>query len=227
MVAGKCSDPIKEAERIRKMAETKRSQHRRVVHSEEARKKMSEANLGVKHHQYGKPISDEVKQKISITMSGRKRPQRSPEWCRKISEGHKGKRHTMETRMKMSKAQLGEKAKLWKGGLSYGLYCKDAKPSYKRVRAYFSHCCVRCGQPQTKEKLCVHHVDYDKEAGCKGKKFWAVTLCRSCHTETNNNREYWESQFKEMITNYYGGKCMLTEQEFKDLYSVIPDVITQ
>ena len=76
MTAGKCSDPIKEAERIRKMAETKRSQHRHTIHSEEARKKMSEANLGERHHQFGKPISEETKLKIIAKMVGRKRPPR-------------------------------------------------------------------------------------------------------------------------------------------------------
>ena len=81
----------------------------------EFRKSQSERNAGKNNPNYGKRY---------------KRPPRDPEWCKKISEGHKGLKHSLETRLKMSESQLGEKAKLWKGGLSYGKYCKKAKPAY-------------------------------------------------------------------------------------------------
>lgn len=215
---GKCQNPEKEQERRQKIRESKLGK----LHSEETKQRIRESVTGMfagkNHPNYGKHLSDETKQKIAKSKLGKIRPPRDPEWCRKISEGHKGLKHSLETRLKMSESQLGEKAKLWKGGLSYGKYCKKAKPAYKRVRAFFSWVCVFCGQPQKHEKLIVHHVNYDKDTCCNENKPYFVTLCRSCHSMTNNNRSYWEPYFKEMVDTYYEGKCYLTIDEFKKLY---------
>jgi hypothetical protein len=202
----------------RKISETKKSQHRHTILSEEARNKISLANKGENHHQYGKPISKETKLKLSNAMKGKKRPPRSKEWCDKIAAAHIGKKHSEETKIKMSNAQLGEKAKLWKGGLSYGKYCKKFRPVKKRVRAWFGNTCVLCGEPPLKEQLIVHHCDYNKNTCCDNNRPLFVTLCRSCHGETNSNREYWESLFVKWIDSYYGGKCFLTREEYVSLY---------
>jgi len=58
-------------------------------HSNEARKKMSEAKSGESHHMYGKTHSKESKQKMS--------------------KSHKGKIISKETKLNMSNAQKGEK----------------------------------------------------------------------------------------------------------------------
>lgn len=205
--------PVTE-EAKRKISETKKAQHRHVVHTEAARKKMSEANKGERHHQYGKPLSESTRIKISLSKRGKHLPKHSEESKRKMSESHKGKKHTLETRMKMSEAQRGEKAKLWKGGISYGAYCKEHRPARVRVREWFGNKCVLCGEPPLKEQLTVHHVDYNKNACCDDKKPLFVILCRSCHALTNNNREYWEKYFVDMIDSYYGGKCYFTREEY-------------
>lgn len=202
----------------RKISETKKSQHLHTVHTEDARKKMSEANKGDKHHNYGQALPEDIKEKISLSLKGRKRPPRSKEWCDKIAAAHVGKKHSAETREKMSEAQRGEKAKLWKGGLSYGKYCKKHRPAKKRVRAWFGNKCVMCGEPPIKEQLIVHHADYNKNACCDKTKPMFVTLCRSCHGTTNNNREYWQEYFSSLINGYYGGKCYLTKDEYLALY---------
>jgi group I intron endonuclease len=51
--------------------------------------------------------SDESKRKTSKSMTGRKRPPRSPEWNRKISEALKGKTQTKEANIKRSISLTG------------------------------------------------------------------------------------------------------------------------
>ena len=47
-------------------------------------------------------------------------------------------------------------------------------------------------EKENKEKLTVHHIDYNKK---NSKKSNLVALCRSCHTKTGFNREYWKCYF--------------------------------
>jgi len=46
------------------------------------------------------------------------------------------------------------------------------------------------------EKLHVHHIDYNK----KNNSFdnW-IPLCRSCHSKTQVNREYWITFFQKKV----------------------------
>lgn len=75
-------------------------------HTEEAKRKMSEAMKGKKHPNYGKKHSEEIRRKISESLKGHKY---SIESRRKMSESQKGKTHSVETRSRMSKAQKGKK----------------------------------------------------------------------------------------------------------------------
>lgn len=68
-------------------------------HSEETRKKMSEAHKGKKH-------SEEEKRKISEGNKGKKL---SKEHCKKISEARKGSSISEETRKKLSEQRKGKK----------------------------------------------------------------------------------------------------------------------
>lgn len=64
---------------------------------EEVRRKISESRQGEKNHNYGKKYSDELKNKISLSLTGRKF---SEEHKKNISEGSKGKVFSDETRKK-------------------------------------------------------------------------------------------------------------------------------
>jgi len=87
--------------------------------SEETRKKISEAQLGDKNHNYGKPKSEETKQKMRKKISEAKQnmsEETKQKMRKKISEATRGdKNHNYgkpmseETKQKMSEAQLGEK----------------------------------------------------------------------------------------------------------------------
>ena len=64
------------------------------THSEETRRKMSEANRGEKHWLYGRHASEETKRKMSIARRGERHP-------------NYGKHHSKETRQKISEALKG------------------------------------------------------------------------------------------------------------------------
>ena len=66
--------------------------------SEEARRHMSEAHLGLK-------LSEETRRKLSESRKGKKF---SEEHKRKMSEAKKGKKHTEETKRKISEAHKGK-----------------------------------------------------------------------------------------------------------------------
>jgi G:T-mismatch repair DNA endonuclease (very short patch repair protein) len=80
--------------------------HKGKHHSEETRKKMSEAHkgkcCGEKHPNYGKHLSEETRRKLSEALKGK---HVSEETRRKISESEKGKHPSGVTRRKMSDAR--------------------------------------------------------------------------------------------------------------------------
>ena len=58
-------------------------------------------------------------------------------------------------------------------------------------------------EEENKRKLCVHHVNYDKECMCNGVECEFVPLCNSCHSKTNSDRELWERLIINVL--YYEG----------------------
>ena len=120
----------------------------------------------------------------------------------------RGKRHTVEVKMKISISCTGPRNSQWRGGISFLPYCpKFNKKFREKVRKFFDYTCVECGEKQTDKKLAVHHVHYDKQVLCNGNICEFVPLCEKCHGKTNHNRKYWEKHFSNMIRKKYNGKC--------------------
>lgn len=142
--------------------------------SEEARKKMSDAKKGKSPPNKGKPMKEEQKEKL-----------------RQIT---------------------GEKTSNWKGGISWIPYCDKFNNKLKEeVRNKYDRRCLLCGTDEKYNakrntgsiiKLPVHHIDYDKEQGCNGKKFELVPLCSKCNIKVNQNREYWKQQIRDKLLFY-------------------------
>ena len=100
----------------------------------------------------------------------------------------------------------------WKGGISFGEYCKlFNEPLKDAVRNYFDNNCFECGETIEEnggKKMDVHHINYQKNCGCDNNQFCIyVPLCRSCHSKTNYNRWYWYTHFMTELAlrnpNYY------------------------
>jgi len=185
----------------------------------ETRRKMSEAAKGriisveqrekISKSLTGRPPSEETRRKISAANTGKIR---TKETCQKISEGRKGIVFTDEHKQKLSDVRVGrfggDKHPAWKGGVSFEPYCIKFNDEFKeRVREFFNHHCVECGKPQTKERLLVHHVNFDKQTCCNDNIPLFVPLCRSCHAKTNFRRDYWQDRFTRLINEQNGGMC--------------------
>jgi hypothetical protein len=156
----------------------------------------------------------------------------SPEAIKKLSESLKqAYLENPELGIAISKRQkekmsIPENCPTWKGGVSFEPYCHKFNKNFKdRVRAFFGKVCIECGKTEKDngKKLAVHHVNYDKMICCNDVKPLFITLCKSCHTKTNNNREYWETHFTLIIEERYNGKCYFTEEEM-EIYKKINEI---
>ena len=113
-------------------------------------------------------------------------------------------------------------SKNWRGGISNGIYCSKFNSDLKRrVRRFFGEKCFLCGKPQAENSklLSVHHVNYNKNQCCDSSKVMLVPLCQECHGKTNQNREYWEDYFENILKERYNYKCYYTKEEYNNLKS--------
>jgi len=133
-------------------------------------------------NQFGKANKGHGKQNIVLRKRNlENNPMKNPETRDKMIASKKGK-------------MVGEENPNWNGGTSFTPYCPKFNRTLKdSIRDEFNRGCLICERPESelKRKLHVHHVDYDREQGCNGKKWALVPLCGSCHTKTNYNKGYW------------------------------------
>lgn len=153
--------------------------------------------------------SNQLLQKGTKIMVGRRHSLKTKEI---MSEKHKGKpsgmlykKHSEKTRKKMSKTakkvgvgkwmrnRNGKLSNHWKGGKSFEPYTTDWNITLRRaIKERDHYTCQLCGI----EGNTVHHIDYDKQNSNPEN---LITLCISCHSQTNKNREYWKKYFKILI----------------------------
>lgn len=88
-----------------------------------------------------------------------------------------------------------EKNPNWRGGTSFKPYPLGWGRTFKeQIRFRDGYKCVVCNMPEVEnsERLCVHHIDYNKENINIDN---LVSLCKKCHAKTNGNREHWLKLF--------------------------------
>lgn len=159
-------------------------------HSEKTKKKMSKFQKGKNTWSKGIKWSEERKIKLSKSLKGRKF---TKEWLKKNSESHKGIKLSEEHKRKLSESHKMEKHWNWLGGKSfepYNIYW--TRILIESIRERDSYACQICGKKQTDRELSIHHIDYNK-LNCNTNNL--ITLCKSCHTKTNYNRNYWIKYF--------------------------------
>lgn len=158
-----------------------------------------------------------VKKSAAMRMSGyckkcARRGSRSSQWTGglvSICCTHCGKPKKVKKSMRDNKKDnymcincVSEKRKAelnpaWKGGLSFLPYPPTWTEMLRQaIRNRDNNVCVLCVPGAQGRRLCVHHIDYDK-SNCSPDNL--ITLCLSCHTKTNFNRDYWKVLFTETI----------------------------
>lgn len=84
----------------------------------------------------------------------------------------------------------------WKGGISFEPYCHKFNNQLKeRIRERDNRTCQKCGVKENGIKLTCHHIHYDKE-NCYPD---LITLCHSCNSKANGNRDYWEEYYMNIL----------------------------
>lgn len=163
--------------------------------------------------------------KLSKKLKGRIR---TKEHCKKLSKTHKekyknegnpylikGKEGLSEESLKLrinkriktikeSGSLSGENNPNWLGGKSFEPYDKKFTKKFKRdIRKRDNQICMMCGMHREKlnRALNVHHINYDKELSIPQN---CISLCDSCHTKTNFNRELWVTFFQNILYKNYG-----------------------
>jgi len=88
----------------------------------------------------------------------------------------------------------------WRGGLSFEPYGIEFNNDLKQeIRERDDFHCQLCGTKQGEIQHDVHHIDYDKSNNDEQN---LISLCRSCHTKTNGNRDYWIQFFQSQNKAY-------------------------
>jgi len=101
--------------------------------------------------------------------------------------------------------RCGKNHPQWKGGISAEPYCliwkdKQYKEDIKKRDNY------RCQNPdcwQTSNSLCIHHINYNKKE-CHPSNL--ITLCKSCNSRANKDREWHREWYKIMMEKRTNGK---------------------
>jgi len=118
-------------------------------------------------------------------------------WCKESVVG-KGDGKFCSLKCKY-KNQSGANSHFWKDGSALSPYGKGWNETLKtRIRIRDAYKCQICGVPQEEcfNALSVHHIDYDKN---NNDMVNLITLCKSCHTKTNLNREHWSNHFTRKV----------------------------
>ena len=96
-------------------------------------------------------------------------------------------------------ATQGENNPNWRGGIAFYPYSPAFNATLKRqIRERDNYICQECGQTQEElgYKLHVHHIDYDKKNSNPNN---LISLCRSCHQQTNFNRDDWTEYYQNKL----------------------------
>jgi len=108
-----------------------------------------------------------------------------------IGKCNRGRLRSIEFRKHMSLIQGGN-------GIPYSdcLHPREFYYIRETIRQRDNHLCQLCHKKQCREKLSVHHIDYNKQ---NNKSSNLISLCRNCHRKTGYNRDYWYAYFTYLM----------------------------
>jgi len=90
----------------------------------------------------------------------------------------------------------------WKGGISYEPYCPIwSDKGYKQdIRNRDGNKCLNPTCKKRDHRLHIHHIDYNKKS-CNPSN--VITLCGSCNTAANKERDWHTTWYQAIIKNRY------------------------
>jgi hypothetical protein len=180
------------AEKIRKDTSERVKGDKNPTCNKEIAKKVSESlkiylkdhpeeRIGENNAFYGKTHTEKFKENAKETRIG-KRSYNDEQYKRKIEN-----------------QPCGKDCHLWQGGISYEVYPKEFNKKLKKnIKIRDNYTCVICDKKT--QKLDIHHIDYNKTNSNERN---LISLCHSCHSKTNINRNKWEIFFVSIINEKY------------------------
>jgi len=91
----------------------------------------------------------------------------------------------------------------WIDGRSFEPYTSEFNEQLKEsIRKRDNHTCQNCSMTEEEhltvvgQVLHIHHIDYNK-INCQKENL--ITLCQSCNSRANFNRDYWKKIYTEKI----------------------------
>jgi hypothetical protein len=143
-----------------------------------------------------KPRPLEIRNKISISLTGKFVGETNPFY---------GKKHSNKTKVKWieCKRHMREKNHNWKGGISIEPYCDIWKDKeYKGdIKERDGNKCINPYCVSGSDVLVLHHIDYDKN-NCHPSNL--VTVCNSCNCKANYDREWHKTWYQSILYRRYG-----------------------
>lgn len=178
-------------------------------HTEKSKRKMSESSRGQKAWNKGLvgffKHSKEFRLKLSKKYKGIPKPKM---WLEEMKENPnfcmRGKTHSLDTKKKMSATRQNIDIKDWKG------FTTSEKEKYDRrfnnkfkkiIKERDNNSCIFC----KKEKLVVHHIDYNKK---NTTPLNCLTLCTSHNIIVNSRRDLWKKLFRRYLELFHYNNCI-------------------
>jgi len=143
--------------------------------------------------------TEKTKQKISKSARERfQNPKNHPLYGKLgIFNPRYGQKHTEIAKQKISEACRLEKHWNWQNGKSFEPYSPEFNKEKKtQVLERDNYKCQNPNCEHLSEGLDVHHIDYNKQNNSLDN---LTTLCDSCHTKTNFNRQYWIDYYSKIM----------------------------
>lgn len=168
-----------------------------IKFTEEHKRKLREAKMGMKNNRYGKCHTKKAKQKISNALMGHAISDRTKNKISKSLEGHAAWNGGL-TAKDDERILSGNNHYNWQGGKSFEPYSTEFNGKLKeQIRKRDNYTCQLCcvKQKELNKKLDVHHKDYNKK---NSRESNLVSLCKPCHLQTNHNKLWWLEYFLEI-----------------------------
>ena len=164
---------------------------------------LKKRNKAISEGSKGKIVSEATKEKLRRIGKNKRF---SEETRRKISEWHKGRPETLQSRLNMSLGRRGNKTNLWKGGVTPLNKLLRSSSAFRIWRQQVferdNYTCQECGQKGN--YLHPHHIKsfvnypelkFDIDNG--------ITLCANCHQKKHTSYLTKEWRNKKEYSKYY------------------------
>jgi len=197
--ANKNECQIKETKR--KISKAMKGRHNSI--RTEFKKGYRSLPIGYKHRK-------ETREKISKAMKGRKawnkglKAEEYPNLKKSIDAMHRAR--AIKGYLAWNKGiscNKGANNPAWRGGISFEPYGIEFNKELKiKIKRRDNYVCQLCGCPEreTIGGLYIHHINYNKK---DNREENLITLCNSCHSRTNWDREFWRIMLSELVNEKY------------------------